>query len=722
MKKNLFYTVIFFLCGAISLSSCEDLLNVESNRVEYDFDEWTLNDSVFSVLGILKSVQEVGDRQVLLNELRADLVTLSKEKAVIDVQEISRSVFNLETNPYLDVKDYYAIINNCNIYLARVDTNLTKNNVKLMLPEYVAVKSVRAWTYLQLAINYNNVPYFTEPILSHSAAEKVMNTPMLSRSDIVEKLIAEIAPYENPSAYPMPAWDTDGKVLKIGYNGTEVETRRLFVPIRMLLGELYLWKGDYRNAAQCFYNQITGAGTNNTAKKYKDNTSTVTYSNDKGESINDNYSKLFAAKEFSNNTDRILAIIPYANNDLQGTISGLADIFSPQNDKGGAQVFASPAMISLAKQQIYRYHEGDVLNPTKVKYSHGFEYPGDLRLKATTYSQIGDDDDKTEYKNIIAKFNLEEKLKLNGLNSTNVPNIRTTYISLCRPEHAYLRFAEALVGLERNGYTGAMDLAMTVLKVGVKRNYSLLLDPEYSERNVLDENGEPLKKYTYDPITGAIIDTVYVTEKYLSNYADSLGFDFTDFKDNTGIHSRGTGDSERNIYYALTDECMARYFGYMQMIEGVETIVFPDGKTEFTHDDKLQYVTDLIIDELALELAWEGTRFGDLVRFAIATGDKDILAKRIAGREYSNDVTYRNVDFAYDPTLYSFMSDENNWYLPLPAGVVDPVDPDNIPGGTLPEDDETPGEGEDAGDDEPATDENTPADGEDTPAQGEEQE
>ena len=183
MKKNFIYTVIFLLCGSVFFSSCEDMLQVDSDRVEYEFDDWTLNDSVYSVLGILKSVQEVGDRQVILNELRADLISISETKAVVDIQEISKSVFNLETNKYLDVKDYYAIINNCNIYVARVDTTLEKNNVKLMIPEYVAVKSVRAWTYLQLAINHNNIPYFTEPILSHSAAEAVTNTPMLTREE-----------------------------------------------------------------------------------------------------------------------------------------------------------------------------------------------------------------------------------------------------------------------------------------------------------------------------------------------------------------------------------------------------------------------------------------------------------------------------------------------------------------------------------------------------------
>ena len=674
MKKNLIYTIAFLLGGTFMFSSCDDMLNVDSNRVEYEFEDWTLNDSVYSVLGILKSVQEVADRQVLINELRADLITVNESKAVIDVQELSRSVFNLSSNKYLDVKDYYAIINNCNIYLARVDTTLEKNNVKLMLPEYVAVKSVRAWTYLQLAINYNNVPYFTEPILTHSAAEEVMKTPMLTRDEIVSRLIADIMPYENPAAYPMPSWDADGKVLKFGYgdNGTEVDTKLLFVPVRMLLGELYLWKGDYKNAAKFFYSQIVGSGTNETAKKYTDAGYKASYNSEGGKGFNNSFIKMFAAKTFSENSANYFTIIPFADTELYGTTSGLAAVFSPQSEIGGAQVVASPGIQSLSERQVYCFMKDPEDKKETPEYSHFYEYTGDLRIKATTYSQRGEDDNKTEYKNIIGKFNFEEGSL--DMDVEFVPGIKTTYLILQRKEHAYLRLAEALVGLEREGYEGAMELAMTILKEGAKSSYRILKNPVYAERVKLDADGDTLYNYIIE--NKDTVDIVPRMEKYLASCTDSLVYNFTAevFTGNSGIHSRGSGYSERNDYYTLSDTCIARYLGETTMDGKVELLT-----KEITYEDSLNYIADLVIDELALEFAWEGTRFGDLIRFAKAMGNNDVLAKRVAGRAYKNDVTYRNGEFQMDAELYGKMSDETNWYLPLPAGVVQPVDPAKLP-------------------------------------------
>ena len=656
MKKNFIYTVTFLLCGAFFFSSCEDMLNVESDRVEYEFDDWTLNDSVYSVLGILKSVQQVGDRQVLLNELRADLLSISEAKAVVDIQELSKSIFNVESNKYLDVKDYYSVINNCNIYLNRVDTTLEKNNVRLMLPEYVAVKSVRAWTYLQLAINYNQVPYFTKPILTHSAAEDVMNQPMLSRNEIITNLIADILPYENPAAYPMPSWDVDGKILKFGYgeNGTEVETKQLFVPVRLLLGDLYLWRGaagDYKKAAQWYYDFITGARTNDDNLKYTDASLSSKYTASGGKSKYLAFGEKFAVKDFANKiSPYILTMIPYAKSALEGTVSDLASVFLPQNEVGASQVFASPAMVGLSERQIYRYAEGEDLDrPTLVEYSHNYETKGDLRLLSTTCMQITDDELKTEFRNLVTKFNLEDL----GFGGFYVPAIGATHIVIARPEHAYLRFAEAVMGMAREGYDGAMELAMAVLKEGVKRDYVLYQNPVTEDSVYIDNFGNE------------------VVESTVISFSDSLSFDFTDaaFQNNAGIHSHGSGDSERNEYFALDDINVARYFG-MTKVEGNVEIIDP--AFELTDEHYMLYVSELILDEMALELAWEGTRFGDLMRVAMAIGDPDVLAKRVAGRAYKNTVSHRHPEFEYDRDVYNRMKVETNWYLPLPGEVVEP--------------------------------------------------
>ena len=77
----------------------------------------------------------------------------------------------------------------------------------------------------------------------------------------------------------------------------------------------------------------------------------------------------------------------------------------------------------------------------------------------------------------------------------------------------------------------------------------------------------------------------------------------------------------------------------------------------------VQYaVEDLIVDEMGLELAFEGTRFSDLCRVAWhrraeGAGDyTDYLAKRVAKR-HTGEI---------DEALRSRLMVEDNWWLPIP--------------------------------------------------------
>jgi hypothetical protein len=121
------------------------------------------------------------------------------------------------------------------------------------------------------------------------------------------------------------------------------------------------------------------------------------------------------------------------------------------------------------------------------------------------------------------------------------------------------------------------------------------------------------EKYsTYTETTGAFID--YVN---FSNIA---------FDDNIGIHSRGCGNMDRATDY-----------------------VIPALPTKL---DSILYVEDKIVEELALETAFEGSRFHDLMRIAIRRNNPAFLADKVAAKHTGNEQAIR-----------SKLMDESNWYL-----------------------------------------------------------
>ena len=85
--------------------------------------------------------------------------------------------------------------------------------------------------------------------------------------------------------------------------------------------------------------------------------------------------------------------------------------------------------------------------------------------------------------------------------------------------------------------------------------------------------------------------------------------------------------------------------------------------------DSIDAVENMIVDELALETAWEGNRYPDLLRIAShkgTAGDAWFIDK-IARRGDPRDP---NIDYSNSPDylyLKKQLSDKNNWYLKLPS-------------------------------------------------------
>ena len=108
---------VISLYGMGSLVSCSDVFDVESNYIsETDYDHIkTASDTIYSVTGILNSLQAIADRTILLGEVRGDLMSVTD---VTDADLRNVANFNItDNNKYNTPADYYAVINNCNYFI-----------------------------------------------------------------------------------------------------------------------------------------------------------------------------------------------------------------------------------------------------------------------------------------------------------------------------------------------------------------------------------------------------------------------------------------------------------------------------------------------------------------------------------------------------------------------------------------------------------------------------
>ena len=239
--KNYMKAVGVVCACMAAFPACTDMMETDSTTVGFEEDNRldSPNDSLYSVLGILSQVQRLGDRYVLLGELRGDLMEATAD-ANVDIQEISN--FSVSSgNEYASFYDYYNVINNCNYAIAKMDTNIVFYEDKVMIPEYAQIKVIRAWTYWQLALAAGKVSWIEEPVLSLEAALK--EYPQKGLEDLAQLLIDDLTPYVGARALDYGTIDN-------------FDSRKMFFPVDMVLGDLYLFLGRYADAATAYYRLI----------------------------------------------------------------------------------------------------------------------------------------------------------------------------------------------------------------------------------------------------------------------------------------------------------------------------------------------------------------------------------------------------------------------------------------------------------------------------------
>ena len=563
-----FNQILTAVCMSCALFSCADMMDTDSELVEFE-KENTLDhptDSVYSVMGIIGKMQFIADRNVLLGEVRGDLMTTT-EAASADLKRLA--AFDLTTdNVYNKVSDYYAVINNCNYFIAHVDTTLQRRGRNIFIPEYAAVKAFRAWTYLELVKAYGEVPLVLDPVMTEQSARDEMRKERKGIVDICNYFIDDLRPY---AMTQLPRYGTLNSY----------DSERFFLPVRALLGDLCLWAGRYQEAAAWYHDYLND----------KDNPRPMNASARAMWPSDVTEFNLATPRQgySATSTREAISIIPMEARVFDGVVSDLPNVYnSTLENNYFYQMTPSPAMLKLSADQTYCLEfkndaQTDTIYAPKVGLMKDI-MAGDLRLYSCfTQSSRGAQDEFSEYSSI----------------QQNISKITSSWVATYRLNMIYLRYAEAL---NRAGYPQS---AFTILKDG--------LCPETA------------------------VNCIDSLERVAAG--DLIAFDNNVFTRTTviGIHSVGSGDSNANAYYVLPMPSTA-------LATRQDTIAY-----------QIPLVEDYIINEMALEGAFEGYRFYDLMRVALRRNAPEYLADPVSRR---NGTT--------DETLRALLMDRKNWYLPLP--------------------------------------------------------
>ena len=613
------YKFIFAVLVIGGMASCADFFDQSSEHVVFADDDHLnqATDSLFSLVGILNKLQTIGDRTVLLGEVRGDLVDITTN-ANSDLRDIA--LFNIgDDNRYNNPADYYAIINNCNYFIAKVDTALKNNrNEYIFMKEYTAVKAIRAWTYLQLVLNYGSVPFVTEPILSKQEAEQ--NFPRYDLQAICQYFINDLMPLTDRWADEYPGY-TDARNIKgLDDNGSY---RLLFFPLNIVLGDLNLWlasttgsQSTYKEAAIRYYKYISQRNGDNSAYPIGRNYYMWSPGSTTWNSWRSATSGSWSSETSGQNAE-LITIIAGDSIRAEGTYSELRNLFYSREDNDyHVSIVPSTGMFNLSESQVNCCLGSNGLTFSYAPNDLTEHMSGDLRLYQS-YS-YGERTDRLTNERFDVSYIEKQSFQ---------------HIHIYRRAQLYLRLAEALNG------AGFPRAAFSILSTGLNNEiYETNVYPysSQSDSTWISQLDFPVTRYGI--ITAQDIISTTSTSENLNTM---------------GIHSRGSGWTPYNEYYRLPEaEPIPVLDEEGNPIEGA--FIIQKDTPELIEKQKA-VVDSLLLNENGLELAFEGTRFYDIMRFAMRQpSPEQFLAEKVAARRGKNNI---------DEGLKSRLMNKQNWYL-----------------------------------------------------------
>lgn len=195
-------------------------------------------DALLSYMGCFVFLQDIAERQVIVDGLRSDMMDITNNA---DVEMIELNLHRLSAdNSYIDPSNYYKLIININEVLPNLPQilELDRDFDEFTLNVYEGTLiTLRSWAYFMLAKTNGEVALVPEDQTNLDLTEK---PEYKTKAEIIDVLIDELLVYNDPKDI-------------VRYN----------LDHYVLLGELYLEKQDYENAAKFLKFAIDGPAIRN---------------------------------------------------------------------------------------------------------------------------------------------------------------------------------------------------------------------------------------------------------------------------------------------------------------------------------------------------------------------------------------------------------------------------------------------------------------------------
>ena len=418
--KNILIACSVCCCITVTLTSCSDFFDTDLNGVS-PVDGRTVQqerDAFYQLNGILQLMQQVGDGYVVTGELRGDLLsqTVNSSQELRDIEFFAAD----SVNSYLNERKLYAIVNNCNYFIASLDHDYMGLKADTLTSQ---AKCIRAWAFMQLVLDYGTVSYYTQPVLGNAEVETVT----LNRAALVDSLINDLLPYVPADGQKEQLPFATGQYASVNSYATSY----LFIPIRYMMGELYMWQENFYDAARMYYQLMLDRSL----------TVPLSYRNRWRNNLCLDVSTRGWDGQFSTlSSNNQVSVIPFSADFIDGQ-TRLPQLFDSEY-----QLSASGVCQAIFDEQQYTINLNAVSQNGDLR---GCGLTSDYGCYVMRQSATDEDGEPTDA--YVTKYN-----KMRASDSY--------YLTLARSAKVYLRYAEAVnrLGLHR--------LAMGVLKYGLNAN------------------------------------------------------------------------------------------------------------------------------------------------------------------------------------------------------------------------------------------------------------